>query len=66
MNGFDFALPDDIPVSEAIFNLVAGALDRTPSEKRLVFLAKLVLLLGDERGDAKGFSELITIAERDL
>lgn len=51
---------------EAVWEALAGGLDRAGPEAETLFLSKLALLLADALGDRAGVEQLIEAALRDL
>ena len=51
---------------ESLWETVAKGIDRAGPEHEALFLAKLVLLLGNELQDTSGVERLIDAALRDL
>lgn len=51
---------------EAVWEALAGGLDRAGPEAETLFLSKLALLLADALGDRAGVEHLIEAALRDL
>lgn len=51
---------------EAVYDMLAEAIDATEPERRTLFLAKLALVLANRVGDAGQFAEAVAAAKRDL
>lgn len=51
---------------EQISDAIAEAVDATPQDKRLLFLAKLAFTLGNLVGDRRQVTQAVQAAQRDL